>query len=66
MKRGTTRRIEPYAAGAVVTLVWQLIFTKVLVGLDMRTSLVVSVVSGIMFFAVAVLVLESSALKGKL
>jgi len=57
---------EPYVAGAVVTLVWQFIFMKVLMGLDMYRAGVISIVSGIMFFIVAVLVLESSKLKGKL
>ena len=66
MKAETKKAFEPYAAGSVLTFVWQFIFTKVLLAIDMYTAVIISLVSAIMFFIVAVLVLESSGLKGKL
>jgi len=58
--------LEKYLSGAGVAFLWQIIFVKAVLALDWYTSLAAAVMTGIIFFIVAVLFLETSALKGNL
>lgn len=55
---------EPYVTGSILMAAWQLVFLKLLLSFSWEDSIFISIISGLLFFLIAVLVLESSKFKG--
>jgi len=60
------KNLEKYLTGSVLAFVWQAIFVKLVLGIEWYSTLIVAVMTAIIFFIVGVLMLETSELKGNL
>ena len=59
-------KLEKYLTGAVVAFLWQTIFVKLVLGQEWQLSATIGLMTGIIFFIIAVLMFEASELKGSL
>jgi len=57
---------EPYLTGSGIMAIWTLIFLKIALGLEWESTLFASIVTGMLYFLVAVLTLETSKMKSGL
>lgn len=58
--------LEKYLSGALLAFVWQVIFVKLVLGQAWSLTAAVAVMTALIFFIIAVLVFETSELKGSL
>lgn len=65
-KRQKNEKLEKYASGAAIAFLWQIIFVKLILGQEWYLTSIIAAMTAILFFIIAVLMFETSKLKGDL